>query len=110
MNGKNNSPYACILWHFQTAKVLPFQRECVEEEKKHTKKELQQILSLRFKRYLADLEKKGVEIIENSVKIYTGPEKAEAKGTLTVIMPIGMQAPSQLLEIPLKEEQEETGE
>lgn len=80
------------------------------EEKKHTKKELQQILSLRFKRYLADLEKKGVEIIENSVKIYTGPEKAEAKGTLTVIMPIGMQAPSQLLEIPLKEEQEETGE
>jgi similar to stage IV sporulation protein len=56
------------------------------------------------------LEKKGVEIIENSVKIYTGPEKAEAKGTLTVIMPIGMQAPSQLLEIPLKEEQEETGE
>lgn len=80
------------------------------EEKKHTKKELQQILSLRFKRYLADLEKKGVEIIENSVKIYTGPEKAEAKGTLTVIMPIGTQAPSQLLEIPLKEEQEETGE
>lgn len=80
------------------------------EEKKHTKKELQQILSLRFKRYLADLEKKGVEIIENSVKIYTGPEKAEAKGTLTVITPIGTQAPSQLLEIPVKEEQEETGE
>lgn len=50
------------------------------------------------------MEKKGVEIIENSVKIYTGPEKAEAKGTLTVIMPIGMQAPSQLLEIPLKED------
>lgn len=80
------------------------------EEKKHTKKELRQILSLRFKRYLAELEKKGVEIIENSVKIYTGPEKAEAKGTLTVIMPIGTQAPSQLLEIPVKEEQEETGE
>ena len=79
-------------------------------KEKYTKKELQQLLSSSFQRYCADLEKKGVEIIQNDVKIYTGSEKAEAKGNLTVLMPIGTQAPSQLLEIPVKEEQDETGE
>ena len=56
------------------------------------------------------MEKKGVEIIENDVKIYTESEKAEARGTLTVIMSIGTSAPSQLLEIPVQEEQDESGE
>ena len=53
-------------------------------------------------------------ILDGSVEILKANrkdiEKAEAKGTLTVITPIGTQAPSQLLEIPVKEEQEETGE
>ena len=56
------------------------------------------------------MEKKGVEIIENDVKIYTGSQKAEAKGQLTVLMPIGTQAESRLMDIPAAEEQEETGE
>lgn len=77
---------------------------------KYTKSEIQKILTQSFQRYCKDLEKKGVEIIQNDVKIYTGSEKAEAKGNLVVLMPIGTQAPSQLLEIPVKEEQEETGE
>lgn len=33
-----------------------------------------------------------------------------AKGQLTVLMPVGTQAESQLMEIPVTEEQEETGE
>ncbi len=68
------------------------------------------MLSGKFQRYCKDLEKKGVEIIENNVKIYTGSQKAEAKGQLTVLMPVGTQAESQLMEIPAAEEQEETGE
>lgn len=78
--------------------------------KKYSTKEVQQILSDKFEEYCKDLEKKGVEIIENDVKIYTESEKAEARGTLTVIMPIGTSAPSQLLEIPVQEEQDESGE
>ncbi len=79
-------------------------------EIKYTKKELQQRLSRKFQQYCKDLEKKGVEIIENDVKIYTGSQKAEAKGRLTVQMPIGRQAESRLLDIPATEEQDETGE
>ena len=79
-------------------------------EKKYSKKELQKILSASFQRYCKDLDKKGVESIENNVKIYTGSEKAEAKGRLTVLMPVGAPAQSQLSEIPVIEEQEETGE
>ena len=80
------------------------------DEIKYTKEELQQRLSRKFQQYCKDLEKKGVEIIENDVKIYTGSQKAEAKGRLTVLMPIGRQAESRLLEIPVTEEQDETGE
>ena len=79
-------------------------------EIKYSKKELQQRMSRKFQQYCKDLEKKGVEIIENDVKIYTGSQKAEAKGRLTVQMPIGRQAESRLLEIPVTEEQDETGE
>ncbi len=79
-------------------------------EIKYSKKELQQQMSRKFQQYCKDLEKKGVEIIENDVKIYTGSQKAEAKGRLTVQMPIGRQAESRLREIPVTEEQDETGE
>lgn len=68
--------------------------------KKYEKKELQEILSSRFQRYCDDLEKKGVEIIQNDVKIYTGLEEARCLGTLTVIMPVGTPKPSQKIDIP----------
>lgn len=80
-------------------------------EKKREKKELQSILSERFLQYCEDLEKKGVEIIGNDVKIYTGSENAEAKGTLTVIMPVGTNKPSQPMDIPAPaDENEQSGE
>ncbi|MEZ3433650.1 MAG: sporulation protein YqfD [Lachnospiraceae bacterium] len=80
-------------------------------EKKREKKELQRILSGRFSQYCEDLEKKGVEIIGNDVKIYTGFQNAEAKGTLTVIMPVGTKRPSQPIEITAPaDENEQSGE
>ena len=80
-------------------------------EKKREKEELQSILSNRFLQYCEDLEKKGVEIIENDVKIYTGSKEAEAKGTLTVIMPVGTKQPSQPIEITAPaDENEQAGE
>lgn len=80
-------------------------------ERKYEKKELQSILSRRFSEYCEDLRKKGVEIIGNDVKIYTGSKKAEAKGTLEVVMPVGKEKPSQLTDITAPaEENEQSGE
>ncbi|MCF2682838.1 sporulation protein YqfD [Faecalicatena contorta] len=64
----------------------------------------QERLSADFQNYCKELEKKGVEIIENDVKIYTESEYATAKGKLTVEMPIGDSVPSTLLDVPALEE------
>ena len=56
------------------------------------------MLSANFQYYCRELEKKGVVILKNNVKIYTWSDKAKAKGTLTVEMPIGHRVKSQLLE------------
>ena len=81
-----------------------------EKKKKYTEKEIKNRLTERFRRYCRDLEKKGVEIIENNVKIYTGSNETEAKGNLVVIMPIGEEVASVLLEPQTLKEQEESGE
>ncbi len=60
------------------------------EEKKHTEKSLQQILSRNYQHFTDTLEKKGVEIISNDVKIYTGRACARASGQLYVITDIGV--------------------
>lgn len=73
------------------------------EEVLYDKETLQELLSRKFNRFCEDLQKKGVEIIQNDVKIYTGSDKASAKGSLTVIMPVGETAPTEKLTIPAKE-------
>ncbi len=80
-------------------------------EKKYTQEEYQNFLSDRFFRYCEDLEKKGVEIIRNDVKIYTESDVAKAKGTLIMKMPVGEKKPSVPLEITkTAEENEQAGE
>lgn len=81
-----------------------------EGKKKYTEKEIKKLLAARFHRYCRDLEKKGVEIIENNVKIYTGSNATEEKGNLIVIMPIGKEVSSELLVPQIEKEQEESGE
>ena len=68
------------------------------------KRQIRALLSARFSSYCEDLEKKGVEIIENDVKIYTGSKEARAQGTLTVLMPVGEAKPAVKTEIPLQEQ------
>ena len=43
------------------------------------------------------MEKKGLEIVENDVKIYTEQNAASAKGTVTVRGPVGTASDSQIL-------------
>ncbi len=64
----------------------------------YSENRLQAILSEEYSRFTDNLTKKGVEIIENDVKIYTGPMQAEAKGTLTVITDIGTERPTSIVE------------
>lgn len=87
-------------------KAIPY----IPHKEPYSRKEIQQILTQRYVRYCEDLEKKGVEIIENDVKIYTGSMTSEAKGRLTVRMPVGTEKESELIEIPVPKEKEETGE
>lgn len=77
---------------------------------KYSKTDLQKILSERFLRTSEDLAKKGVEIIENDVKIYTGSKKATARGTLTVRMPIGKRQSSKIPSEEIKNKTEQTGD
>ncbi len=97
--------YIPVYWWAREA--IPY----TPQEKPYAKEEIQRILTGRFVRYCEDLEKKGVEIIENDVKIYTGQDTSEAKGSLTVRMPVGKEKASKLLEIPKPEEEgKETGD
>lgn len=66
-------------------------KEYVEIEKKYGEKECQRILSSQFVKFCHELEKKGVQILENDVKIYTESNCALAKGNVTVCRKIGTQ-------------------
>lgn len=86
--------YIPVSYGFKTVKEYAFQKET------YAKKEYQDILTEEFERFCADLEKKGVQILENDVKIYTGKNVATAKGTLTLIEPIGKTVPTEIVEVP----------
>lgn len=60
-------------------------------EKKYGEKECTRILSSQFVKFCRELEKKGVQILENDVKIYTESKRAFAKGNVTICTKIGIQ-------------------
>ena len=66
--------------------VKPYQIEI----KKYDTNQIQQILTERFKNYCKELEKKGVVILQNDVKIYTWREKASASGQIITNQLIGI--------------------
>ena len=73
--------------------------------KNYTDQQLQDKLNRYFLRYCEDLDKKGVEIIQNDVKIDTGSKEGAISGTLTIICNTGHSRQS---EIPqLSNDQEE---
>lgn len=68
--------------------------------KKYTEKEYQEQLTVKFQKFCRNLEKKGVQILENDVKIYNEGEQASAKGTMILAEPIGEKKDAEKLEIP----------
>lgn len=81
-------------------------RHYTPKEKPYSKKELQTLLTGDFERFCEDLEKKGVQILENDVKIYTGQKSALAKGSLKLIEPVGTDIPTEVTKIEPKEDTE----
>lgn len=80
---------------------------CSVRQENYTDSQLQQLLSRRFEKACQDIEKKGLEIIENDVKIYTEQNAACARGTLTVRGPVAGEVPTQILPEPQAEDQTE---
>jgi len=68
-------------------------------KKTYTISEIRKMLSKDFSYYCNELEKKGVVILQNNVKIYTWSDKAQASGTLLVNMPVGQKKISMVKEI-----------
>lgn len=90
-----------LFWGRRTAVPCSVRRE------NYTDSQLQQLLSRRFEKACQDIEKKGLEIIENDVKIYTEQNAACARGTLTVRGPVAGEVPTQILSEPQAEDQTE---
>lgn len=63
--------------------------EYVETKEKYTKKEYQTLLTDSFSKFCIELEKKGVQILQNNVKIYAESNRVIAKGTVTVWQDFG---------------------
>ena len=73
---------------------------CTLRKETRSDGQLRELLSARFQRACRDMKKKGLEIVENDVKIYTEQNAASAKGTVTVRGPVGTASDSQILPEP----------
>ena len=80
--------------------------------KKYTEKEFQEKLSGKFQKFCRNLEKKGVQILENDVKIYNEGEQACARGRMVLAEPIGEKKDAVKQELPqddAKESEQQEG-
>lgn len=82
-------------WIFGISRVY----ECTQITSVYTEKEIQEILSENFQRFCQDLEKKGVQILKNDVKIYPGTECTSARGIFTLAEEIGKMKTGTIREI-----------
>lgn len=94
--------YLPVVYGTKTVKSYAFQ------EKNYTKKELQEALSANFQQFCGELEEKGIQITENSVKIHIDENSADASGTLYLNERITEYADTERLPIE-RIEQDESG-
>ena len=78
-------------------------------EKTYTEEEIREILSGNFQRFCKDLEEKGIQIRENSVKIHLYADSASASGPLYLNERITEEADTEILTIERKETDEPDG-
>lgn len=95
--------YLPFSYGLKTAKSYSF------AEKTYTEEEARQLLSLNFNRFCEDLEEKGVQIKENSVKIHLYENSATASGTLYLNERVTEEAATEILTVERKETDESVG-
>lgn len=95
--------YLPVSFGFERAKSYDFQ------EKKYTEDEIREKLSLDFRRFCDELEEKGIQIRENSVKIHIGADSASASGSVYLNQRITREADTEILTIERKEQDESVG-
>lgn len=81
----------------------------VFQEKEYAKEEIRQKLSLNFRRFCDELEEKGIQIRENSVKIHISADSASASGTVYLNQRITEETDTEILTIERKEQDESVG-
>lgn len=79
------------------------------EEKKYSNQKLQEILTKNFTHFSEEMEEKGIQIYENSVKIHVYKKSAIAKGTLYLNQRITETAATEILTVERNEQDESDG-
>ena len=95
--------YLPFSYGMKTAKSYSF------VDKTYTEEEARQILSQNFHRFCEELEEKGIQIRENSVKIQLYENSAAALGILYLNERITEEADTEILTIERKETDESVG-
>lgn len=95
--------YLPFFWGIKRVKSYSLQ------EKTYTEEEIREILSSNFQQFCSDLEEKGIQINENSVKIHLYADSAEASGILYLNERITEEADTEILTIERKETDESVG-
>ena len=80
--------------------------ECQTEEKTYSKTEAAAIAQSRFAQYLANLEEKGIQILEKNVMIEKADQKYVVTGTVDAYESIVSYQPTEILEITSEERQQ----
>lgn len=75
-------------------------RQYTSKKVVYSKKEIQEKLTTEFEAYCNELKEQNVQIVEENVKIEKSKENAIAKGTLTLIEPIGIYQKTEIVELP----------
>lgn len=76
------------------------------QEKEYTEDEIKAIAQTHFLQYLANLEEKGIQIIEKNVMIEKANQKYEVSGTIWVYESLVSYQPTEILEITTEEGQQ----
>lgn len=78
-------------------------------EKTYTQEEAEQIAQKKIEQFCKDLQKKGVQIVQNNVTIQVDKTTCKASGTIEVIEQTGVRTPTEVLSIPQEDSNEYNG-
>lgn len=78
-------------------------------EKNYTKEEAEQIAQKKVEQFCKDLQKKGVQMIQNNVTIQVDKTRCVASGTIEVVERTDVRTPTEVIDIHQEEKNEYNG-